>query len=196
MHGLVNRAFQGFLVDTYGTGVWGSIRRDAGLEFEDFEAMMRYNPALTERVIFAASRRLDKPPAAFMEDVGTWVATNPKQPGIRRLLRFGGTDFREFLFSIDELPGRAKMAIPYLEVPDLTLNHNSAHNRIELNLIWPKVNLSAVVLGTLRAIADDYGALVLMEAQETGPLSSLIEVELLDNCFAEGNSFSLGGGVT
>ena len=112
MHGLVNRAFQVFLEDTYGRQVWDRVRSDAGLDFARFETMLDYDPILTERVMLAACYRLDKPQSAFLEDVGTWIIANPKNASIRRLLRFGGTDFREFLLSLDELPGRIQMALP------------------------------------------------------------------------------------
>lgn len=192
MHGLINRAFQDFLVGAYGRDVWNSIRRDAGFEFEDFEPMLTYETSQTERLLHAVAHRLDKPISAFLEDVGTWIVANTEGAGIRRLLRFGGADFREFLFSLDELPGRAQMAVPQVAVPQITLNLSDP-TRVELIVSWEGLNLSGMVLGAIRAIADDYGALVLMDAQETGPLITVIEVQLLDNAFAEGRSFELGG---
>ena len=54
------------------------------------------------------------------------------------------------------------------------------------------MNLSGVFLGAIRAMADDYGALVLMEAHDADPLTTVIDVDLLDNRFAEGSEFQLG----
>ncbi|MEM9318417.1 MAG: heme NO-binding domain-containing protein [Pseudomonadota bacterium] len=188
----MNRAFQGFLVGAYGRDLWDLVRRDAGFDFEDFEPMLTYEPALTTRLVKAAARRLEKPGKSFMEDVGTWMIANPDQSAIRRLMRFGGEDYREFLFSLDELPDRAKMAVPHLEVPEISLEQK-APNQVDLLISWPKFDLSAVALGALRAMADDYGALVLLTMQATGRLSARIEVELLDVSFSEGRSFSLSG---
>ena len=42
-------------------------------------------------------------------------------------------------------------------------------------------------------MADDYGALVLIDAQESSQLTTVVDVELLDNSFAEGSDFQLGG---
>ena len=191
MHGLVNRALQVFLEETYGRQVWDRVRSDAGLEFARFEAMLHYDPILTERVMLAACYRLDKPKSAFLEDVGTWIIANPKNASIRRLLRFGGTDFREFLLSLDELPGRIQMALPHRIVPQISLRGDGAP-RMELIITWQHLNLSGVFLGAVRAIADDYGALVLMDAHDADPLTTVIDVELLDNRFAEGSDFQLG----
>lgn len=192
MHGLVNRALEGFLTETYGPGVWEKVRSDASLGFKHFESMLRYEPVLTERVVLAACYRLDKPTAAFLEDVGTWIVTNRNSASIRRLLRFGGSDFREFLHSLDELPGRIQLAVPELSVPQVSLRSKSPAT-IELILTWTEMNLSGIFLGAIRAMADDYGALVLMEASDSSELTTVIDVELLDNSFAEGRAFQLGG---
>ena len=126
MHGLVNRAFQGFLEETYGKPVWDRVRSDAGLDFERFEIMLSYDPLVTERVMLAACYRLDKPQSAFLEDVGTWIITNAESASIRRLLRFGGADFHDFLMSLDELPGRVQMALPGRDVPQISLHGDDA----------------------------------------------------------------------
>lgn len=192
MHGLVNKALQDFLVETYGREIWDAIRRDAGIEFDTFEPMMQYDAILTQRVLHAVTFRLVRTSAAFLEDLGTWLVTRPENDSLRRLLRFGGADFQDFLCSLDELPGRVKLAIPHFDVPLLHLNFPEK-TKAALILTWPEVNLTPVVAGAVRALADDYGALVLLETQDTARLSSVIEVELLDNSFAEGRDFDLRG---
>lgn len=191
MHGLVNTALQGFIVDTYGQSAWEQVRDLAGLDFASFEFMFTYPPDLTTRVIEATARQFDVAPASILEDVGTWIVTNPRLPAVRRLLRFGGSDFRGFLVSLDEVPGRMHMAVPRLEVPDLIVTQKHS-NTYAIELAWPKVDLSPLVLGAIRAIADDYGALVLLTAEKIGPLQSVLEVELLDNNYAMGRTFRLG----
>lgn len=191
MHGLVNKALQDFLLETYGREIWDAIRRDAGLEFDRFEPMMQYDSILTQRVLHAVSFRLARTSESFLEDVGTWLVTRSDHDAIRRLLRFGGQDFFDFLCSLDELPGRLKLAIPHFDVPLFHLAFDGASKATVL-LTWPEVNLTPIVVGALRAMADDYGALVLLEAQDSERLGSVIEVELLDNAFADGRGFDLG----
>ena len=50
----------------------------------------------------------------------------------------------------------------------------------------------AAVLGILRAMADDYGALVLLEHQGRDRESDVISIRLVDVSFAEGRVFQLG----
>jgi len=192
MHGLVCCAIQGFLQETYGARLWRDVRSGAGLAFESFEPMLRYKSEMAERLLASACARLDKPVAALLEDVGTWIVTHSSDGAVRRLLRFGGADFREFLLSLDELPGRIQMTIPDIDVPQFHLNELDGA-RVELVLSWNEVNLSAFILGAIRAISDDYGALVLMEARDVGALETIIQIELLDNSFAQARDFTIGG---
>jgi hypothetical protein len=48
--------------------------------------------------------------------------TDPGLEPLRRLLRFGGGTFEEFLVSLEELPDRARLAMPELEMPEITLS--------------------------------------------------------------------------
>ena len=97
MHGLVNCAVQRFTTDTYGTEAWYDVTRLADLDFVQFEAMLTYDDALTPRVLNAWAVRLDRPRAEVMEDIGTYLVSHPNTEGLRRLLRFGGVDFVDFL---------------------------------------------------------------------------------------------------
>ena len=94
MHGLINRSIQRFLHDTYGGDTWAQVAADAGLCVQGFEALLSYDDALTEAVLAAASIRLAKPRDAVLEDLGIYLAH--LEP-LRRLLRFGGVDYPDFL---------------------------------------------------------------------------------------------------
>ncbi len=109
MHGLVNRSIQCFLRDTYGAELWAKVASEAGISPAGFEALLSYDDGLTDVVIDAAARRLGKPREALLEDVGIYLAG--LEP-LRRLLRFGGVDYVDFLQSLDELPERVRLAVP------------------------------------------------------------------------------------
>ncbi|MDZ7908979.1 MAG: heme NO-binding domain-containing protein [Gemmobacter sp.] len=117
MHGLINRSIQCFLRDTYGAPVWATIVREAGLGFDSFETMLTYDAALTDAVLEAAARVLGKPRDYVLEDLGTYLVTHENTQAVRRLLRFGGVSFADFLHSLEDLPGRARLALPDIELP-------------------------------------------------------------------------------
>lgn len=186
MHGLINRSIQSFLRDTYGAAAWAQIAEDAGLPAEGFEPMLQYDNAVTDDLLDAAARRLAKPRDALLEDLGIFLVS--LEP-LRRLLRFGGVDYVDFLQSLDDLPERAHLAVPELDLPDLrTVPSGQGRYRLTCH---GRHGYAPVFAGVLRAMADDYGALALIDAEDG---AEAVGIELLQARFAEGRRFELAAG--
>ncbi|WP_375690218.1 heme NO-binding domain-containing protein [Pseudooceanicola sp. LIPI14-2-Ac024] len=191
MHGLINLALQRFATDTYGRDLWDGIAHAAGLGFSDFEPMMLYEPEVTEAVVDALARRLGRDRAALLEDVGTYLVSHPNSAPVRRLLRFCGAGFEDFLQSLDELPDRARLAVPELDLPRLELR---VHGPTRCALVCDGAIPGAghVLVGVLRAMADDYGALVTLEHMGTRQGRERIGIALVMAGYSEGRRFDLG----
>ncbi|WP_298971303.1 heme NO-binding domain-containing protein [uncultured Roseobacter sp.] len=194
MHGLINRAIQSFVVDRYGAAAWNASAKRANLGFTEFEAMWIYDDVLTPRVLAAVSDVLDRPYDELMEDIGTYLVSHPNLESLRRLLRFGGVDFVDFLHSLDDLPDRARLAVADLELPRIELReHNTQQYSLACEGKVP--GCGHLFTGVLRAMADDYGALVFLEHQGVEDGTETVAIALLEADFAEGRGFDLGAGV-
>lgn len=194
MHGLINRSIQCFLRDTYGEQVWLEIALSAKLEFSNFEALMPYKDILTVRVIDAATDRLSKPRAEILEDLGSYLATHENLEPIRRLLRFGGETFVDFLHSLDDLQERTLLAVPDLLVPALEVREQSLGN-YTLSSTYDFPGHGHILVGVLRAMADDYGSLVVLEHMgRTGGVETIF-VQMLETLFSQGRAFDLSQGT-
>ena len=207
MHGLINRSIENFLRDTYGDVTWHRIANRAGVS--GFETMMHYDDAITTRLIEDSSAELRKPAAMVLEDVGAYLVTI--EP-LRRLLRFGGTDFTDFLMSLDELDGRSRLALSDLDIPHVSTEQQTV-GTFSVRVQARQSGWGAVLAGLLRAMADDYGALVLVhdpqagclpaapgaDAAAQGPreLCDMILVQMLESRYTSGRMFDLanGGGM-
>lgn len=194
MLGLINRAIQCFLRDTYGIALWEAVLRHADLSVDGFEPMLQYEIEDTEKLIAAASVLLDRPRESVLEDLGTYLVSHRNVEALRRLLRFGGMTFTEFLHSLEDLQGRGRLALPDLELPALSLEELGA-DRFRLTCRSRIPGAGHVVMGLLRAMADDYGALVLMDHLGQGTDGEVISILLLDAKFAVGRRFDLGARV-
>lgn len=190
MQGLFNRAIQCFLRDTYGPGLWLAVARRAHVGPEGFEAMLTYDNSVTEAVLAAAVRELGRPRETVLEDLGTYLVSHPNVEGLRRLLRFGGAGYVEFLHSLEELPDRARLALPDLDMPALDL-HDMGRGAFLLTCRGPVPGVGHVIVGLLRAMADDYGALVLLDHQGEDRGAERITIEVLDGRHSEGRHFEL-----
>lgn len=193
MHGLVNRAIQCFVRDTYGNEIWLDVARAIDLEGATFEAMLFYDDAVTDQVLNRIVHHLGKPREEVLEDIGTYLVSHPKVEALRRLLRFGGVDFMDFLHSLDDLPDRARMAVSDLELPQLELSASDA-SQMHLHVRSAHDGFGHVMLGVLRTMADDYGALVFLDLRHIGPGEDVIDIALVEAAFAEGRSFTLSAG--
>ncbi|PRY94828.1 heme-NO-binding protein [Hasllibacter halocynthiae] len=197
MHGLMNRAVQDFLTVTYGEAAWRSIAAEAGVPERGFEALLTYDDALIGVVLRVASRRLRKRSSDLLEDMGTFLVSHPRMERVRRLLRFGGSDFDDFLQSLEDLPARAELALPTLDAIPRFVLRDDGRGRFLLTATYAIPGISHIMMGALRAIADDYGALVLIEAVEPAEgrpddgESVRITLSLAD--FRAGRGFDLAG---
>lgn len=192
MNGLINRSIQCFLRDGWGAAVWDDAALAAGVPLQGFEPLLPYPAEVTDRLLSAAAARLDRDSACLLEDLGTYIVSHPARAGVRRLLRFGGSDFRDFLHSLEDLPARARLALPDLVLPSLRLREEGADD-FRLDIGPGRPGLAEVTMGLLRAMADDYGALVLLQlerAQADG--AAEVAIRLLDDAHGTGRAFTLG----
>lgn len=200
MHGLVNKAIQYFLVDTYGQETWEAIAQRSGvsqlLGEDGFETMQRYDDSLTTAVIAQAVALTRLPAETLLEDLGTFLVSSTELGAVRRLLRFGGLTFTDFLYSLDELQGRSHLAVPDLGLPDLWVLATQ-EGRFQITCRDCPQGFGHVLLGILRALADDYGTLAVLEhrGRTPGTFDELLEVEVHDPTYAAGRHFELAAGV-
>jgi hypothetical protein len=192
MHGLVNRSIQRFICDSHGTGPWKEITQVAGLDFSDFEGMLTYKEVYAPRLLDAAAQVLNRPRSEIMEDLGTYLVSHPELESIRRLLRFGGVDFVDFLHSLDELPERARLAVSDLDIPKIEI-HAISESSFRLVCDAEIEGYGFVLMGILRVMADDYGALALLDHEGHVAGVETVSITLVLSDFAAGRTFDLSG---
>lgn len=190
MHGLINRSFESFLEITYGASLWAGVVGDLDAGFDQFEPVLHYDDALSDRMLESAATRLGKPREALLEDFGTFLVASPATERVRRLLRFGGVNYEDFLASLEDLRGRARLAVPDLDLPLLELEDRGG-GLYRLTCRSPHAGFGHVYLGLLRALADDYGALVLVDFEGADDGAEVLSIRLADADFAEGRAFEL-----
>ncbi|MBU3029313.1 heme NO-binding domain-containing protein [Paracoccus marinaquae] len=185
MHRLVVRAVEEFLRDTYGANLWRQVEISCAVEQVAAAAPAGRLPGGAERMIAAAGAILEKPEGELYEDLGAWLA---RREAIRRLLRFSGRDFADFVLSLEELPDRAHFVIPDLEMPRIRVEREEDGTmRLLLDPLAPA--WCAILGGLLRAMADDYGALGLVAVG-----GRAVQVQIPEASFAEGRDFHLEQG--
>ena len=190
MHGLIFRTIEAFVSDNFGPDVWEQALFKADVEITSFEAMLDYDAALLPSVLKGCAAVLDRSHTTILEDIGTYLVTDQSHASIRRLMRFGGQSFVELLLSLDELPGRTRLAVSGLDLPDIKVREHQPHS-FTVQCSNGPAEFGHVLVGLLRAMADDYGALAVLEHLGSRDGSEVIEVMVVDTSFAEDRGFSL-----
>jgi hypothetical protein len=178
MIGLIDRAIEEFLRATYGEELLCSLTNDMALfEGKPLPDLEGYGQLALAR----AAHRMSKSGSEMLEDLGSWLT---RIEPIRRVLRFSGRDFQDFLMSLEELPGRAHLVVPWLNMPRLRVAYEA--RSVTILIDGATADWQPVLVGLIRGMADDYGALCLIAAEEGG-----IRVDIWDECFTEGRLFRL-----
>ncbi|WP_443070211.1 heme NO-binding domain-containing protein [Sulfitobacter sp.] len=191
MHGLINHSFQSFMRDGYGDRAWLEVAARAGVSPPSFEPMLCYEDSITPAVLDAMALVLRRSRDEVMEDIGTYLVTHPNTEAVRRLLRFGGMNFEDFLHSLDDLPDRARMAVADLELPAIEL-HGHEGGRYSLICESPMPGFGHLMMGVLRVMADDYGALAVLDLEQIEPGSETVHIQLIESDYSDGRVFDLG----
>ena len=196
MHGMICKAVEAFVRARNGPESWARVVRAADLPFASFETMDRYGTDELERVLRAISTETGQPVPAVLEDAGTWICTDPAMEPVRRLFRFMGPTFLDLLYALDEVHERARMAVPDLEMPVLSLTE-LGNGRFRVATTWSAAGAGPVIVGIIRALADDYGVLAVVEIESSVKAGAfwveMIGVHLHDADYARPREFALGG---
>jgi hypothetical protein len=115
----------------------------------------------------------------------------PDFEAVRRLLRFSGVDFADFLHSLDDLRDRARLAVPDLILPSLEL-HAHSDQHFTLRCQASMSGYGHVMMGVLRVMADDFGALALLDHQGMQDGIETIAITLVAANYAQGRHFDMG----
>ena len=191
MHGLINRAIQRFVTDSYGDAKWHAAVQRSGTGIAEFEATWTYEDHITSEILSAVCDVLDRPYEELVEDIGTYLVSHPNAGALRRLLRFGGVSFVEFLYSLDDLPDRARLAVSDLELPRIEVLEISPQH-YALHCYSDFYGWGYLFMGVLRALADDYGALAYLEYRDVADGRDTVDIFLFETEFLVGRGFDLG----
>lgn len=190
MHGLIFRTVEAFISDGFGADVWAKAVALAQLDVTSFEAMLQYDAAYFPMLLSGCAQVLDRSEAVILEDVGTYLITQQNHASVRRLMRFGGDTFSELMHALDDLPGRTRLAVSGLDLPQICVREPIPHH-FTIQCQGRPVGFGHVLVGLLRAMADDYGTLAVLDHQGIRDGAEIIDVRVVEAFFAEDRGFSL-----
>jgi Haem-NO-binding len=147
MYGLVNKAFEQFVRQSYGDDRWAKIRKISNLEVEIFLNMRPYPDQISYELVRAMSQELELPADQVLRMVGRYWLQYTAAEGYGDLLILSGNTFEEVLFGLNQLHTRIQLIYhrlqpPSFEVSDVTEDGMLLHYRSKRpGLAWFVVGL-------------------------------------------------------
>lgn len=176
MHWLVRKSIESFLRDTYNERLCRTACHVPGAGSQQDFILDRHSRDLIDD----AARFLDKTESDLLEDLGAWIA---RQERTRRLLRFSGRNFREFLLNLELLPDRMRMIVPDLPMPQMRVVEDGG-DCLRVEIPSDRSEWLHAIAGLIRCMADDYGVLGLIWTDD-----DRVIVQISDGAFTSGRSF-------
>ena len=192
MNSLIIRALKAFVRDIYGNESWEKVLSVSDWHTAEIEILSIISDTEAQLLFESAAKVLSKSDCEVKEDLGGYLVSHPNMSSLRRLLRFGGDNFAEFLYSLDDFYERSTLALPDVVFPRLNLLETGA-GTFTLSCIWEHPHYANVVVGILRGMADDYGALVLLEPLGYRQDRDLIGITVAEASFAPPRDFAIAG---
>ena len=190
MLGLTVTALQHFTLDNYGHEAWRHVVKAVLGDFQKFEALLVYDDDVVFALIKELAESNNRIRKDFEEDIGNYLFSSKNMKSLRRLLRFGGATFEDFVMSLDDLNERVDLALSELNLPTVqSRQQDDGSYLLRVEDQWS--GFENVIVGILRALADDYGVLVLVDVVGHSKGSDEIKVEIIERDFAKGAEFEL-----
>lgn len=152
MYGLVNQAMRQLIVGAHGEGVWERICGDAGASETEFNTMHQYPDTLTYNLVGAASKVLDTPAEALLEQFGEYWTDFAQNTDFGRLMKFGGRSLLEFAQNLDHMHAKIKFSLPELTPPSFRCT-DITDSGFRLHYYSPRAGLAPLVVGMIKGIA-------------------------------------------
>lgn len=155
MYGLVNKAIEDLIRSRFGDATWQAIRKQAGVQAEEFVRMEDYPDELSYRLVAAASQQLALPPEQLLEAFGEYWTLYTAKEGYGDMLKAYGDSLFAFLQNLDDLHTRVGMFYPKLKPPHFECSDVTAHSLV-LHYYSERPGLAPMVIGLVKGLGTTF----------------------------------------
>lgn len=148
MHGVVNQAIEGLIIERFGREAWNEICIASECQHTTFYNNQNYSDSLTYTLAINASKHLNIELDDLLFEFGRyWVLTVANEK-YNALLRSVGTDLMEFLIQLPNFHSRVMLYYPNIIPPEFKVTKITS-NRIHLHYYSKRPGLQWFVTGIL-----------------------------------------------
>jgi hypothetical protein len=155
MYGLVNKAVQDLISESYGDDKWEAVKQKAGVDEEIFISHDSYPDEVTYRLVEAASEVLELPADSVLEAFGKHWILNTASKGYGEMLDAVGGSLGEFLENLPDFHTRVMVLFPNLKPPTFKVSDRKDRS-LRLHYHTDRRGLTQFVVGILQGLAQRF----------------------------------------
>ena len=152
MYGIINKALEELVTETFGEKVWENIKIKSNIDIDYFISNQSYNDQITYDIAIAISNETKTPLNETLTLFGEWWILKTAKEKYCSLLSFGGKDIKEFLEHLPDFHTIVMLLYPNLTPPEFKII-NSKENEITIKYSSTRIGLKDFVTGLFQGIS-------------------------------------------
>lgn len=166
MYGIVNRAVQELVVESYGEEKWEIILNKSNVNVDYFISTEPYEDDVTFRLAMAASEEIGISLEDTLMALGEWWILKTASKNYPGLMSSGGENLKDFLLNLPNFHNRVMLMYPKLAPPEFKTS-NITSNSIDLHYFSNRQGLQGFVKGLLLGIGKFYNSSIEVDLIQT-----------------------------
>ncbi|MBX9808474.1 MAG: heme NO-binding domain-containing protein [Flavobacteriaceae bacterium] len=178
MYGIVNKAIQDLITDTFGVDKWDEVKEKSGIDIDFFLSNEPYDDAITYKLAGAASEVLGISVGEVLQTFGEWWVLKTGKEKYGGLMEAGGDNLKEFLINLPLFHNRIMLMYPKLTPPEFKVS-NTEENSIYIHYHSKREGLQEFVRGLLIGLSKMYcvdANIELLQSRDDGNTHEIFKV--------------------
>lgn len=178
MYGIVNKAIQDLVTETFGEDKWEAVKEKSTVDVEFFLSNEPYDDDITFKLVGAASEVLNISTEEVLQAFGEWWILKTGKEKYGGLMEAGGNNLKEFLVNLPLFHNRIMLMYPKLTPPEFKVS-NIEENSIHVHYHSEREGLQEFVRGLMSGLGKMYEVEVgieLLQSRSDGSSHEIFKV--------------------
>jgi hypothetical protein len=156
MYGIVNKAIEELVTETFGEEKWNAVKLKSGVDIDFFISTEPYDDDITYKLAIAVSEEMSLPLSDVLIAFGEWWILKTGKEKYGYLMESGGNNFKEFITNLPLFHNRVMMIYPKLTPPEFKVT-DIQEASLHLHYFSKRVGLQEFVRGLIQGLGKFYG---------------------------------------
>lgn len=179
MYGIVNKAIEELVSETFGVEKWHLIKAKSNIDVDYFVSNEPYDDEITYKLAIAASEEMNITVGEVLQAFGEWWILRTGKEKYGYLLESGGENFKEFLLNLPLFHNRVMMIYPKLTPPEFKIS-DVKEKSLHLHYFSKREGLQDFVRGLISGLGKFYNCQLTLQLIESRELNSDHEVFFIE----------------